>query len=32
MLDNLLILCMGGIVTCVIFLVAILVAKIRGWE
>jgi hypothetical protein len=32
MLDNLLILSMGGITICVIFILAILVAKIRGWE
>lgn len=30
--DNLMILCIGGIATCVIFLVAGLVAKIKGWE
>jgi uncharacterized membrane protein YccF (DUF307 family) len=32
MLDNLLILFMGGIATCVIFLVAGLIAKWKGWE
>jgi len=32
MLDDLLILCIGGLATCVIFMLAIVVAKIRGWE
>jgi hypothetical protein len=32
MLDNLLILCMGGIATCAIFLLAGLIAKWKGWE
>jgi hypothetical protein len=32
MLDDLLILCIAGMATCVIFMLAIVVAKIRGWE
>jgi hypothetical protein len=32
MLDNLLILCIGGAIICAIFVVTGIIAKIRGWE
>jgi hypothetical protein len=32
MLDNLAILCLGGAVTCALFVVAGLIAKWKGWE
>ena len=32
MLDNLLILCLGGAIICAIFVVTGIIAKIRGWE
>jgi hypothetical protein len=32
MLDNLLILCLGGAVICALFVIAGLIAKWKGWE
>ena len=32
MLDNLAILCLGGAVTCAIFLIVGVIAKWKGWE
>jgi hypothetical protein len=32
MLDNLLILCLGGAIICAVFVIAGIIAKVRGWE